>query len=132
MLAFAFAYLAAAAAVSASPVNVGRRGLNSELVPLTEPGPWCDGLGGGAFDIAHNFSLSAFNSTLDLVGEPLVFGQAGAVDGASFKVFSVRVPANSSYERCFNYRPFNYRHSDRKSTRLNSSHSGESRMPSSA
>ncbi len=57
-----------------------------------EPGPWCNGLGPGAFDIAYNFTLGAYNSTLpnsNSTGAPVVMGQAGAVDGASFKIFSV-------------------------------------------
>ncbi|PSR77075.1 hypothetical protein PHLCEN_2v8064 [Hermanssonia centrifuga] len=56
-----------------------------------EPGPWCNGLGPGAFDIAYNFTLDAYNSTLpnsNSTGAPVVIGQAGAVDGASFKIFS--------------------------------------------
>ncbi|CCL98476.1 uncharacterized protein FIBRA_00474 [Fibroporia radiculosa] len=53
--------------------------------------PWCAGLGPGAFDIAHNFTLAALNTTLpnaNATGAPLVLGQAGATDGESFEVFS--------------------------------------------
>lgn len=59
----------------------------------TAPGPQCSGLGAGAFDIAYNFTLAAYNVTLpnaNSTGAPLVIGQAGAVDGESFKVLSVR------------------------------------------
>ncbi len=57
-----------------------------------EPGPWCDGLGAGAFDVASGFSLAAYNTSTpnaNTTGAPLVFGQAGATDGASYKVLSV-------------------------------------------
>ncbi|OBZ72771.1 hypothetical protein A0H81_06937 [Grifola frondosa] len=53
--------------------------------------PWCEGFGDGVLDTAHNFTLAAYNTTLpnaNSTGAPLVFGQAGAVDGASFKVLS--------------------------------------------
>jgi len=56
-----------------------------------EPGPWCNGLGGGAFDVASGFTLAAYNTTTpnaNTTGAPLVFGQAGAVDGAEFEVLS--------------------------------------------
>ncbi|KAH8105391.1 hypothetical protein BXZ70DRAFT_1004894 [Cristinia sonorae] len=85
MLSAIFKLLAAATAAFAIPASPR---LNAALVPQAVPGPWCKNFGGGGFDVAFNFSLSAFNSTLDLEGEPLVFGQAGAVDGAEFKVFS--------------------------------------------
>jgi len=57
----------------------------------TIPGPSCNGLGVGAFDVAANFSLAALNVTLPNVnttGAPLVLGQAGAIDGATFSVLS--------------------------------------------
>ncbi|THH32667.1 hypothetical protein EUX98_g1489 [Antrodiella citrinella] len=92
MLALAFAHLAAITAVLAVPlsnINYNHpRALNAQLVPAKAPGPWCDGLGGGAFDTAYNFSITAYNSTFDLVGAQLLLGSAGATDGAEFKVFS--------------------------------------------
>lgn len=62
-------------------------------VPRSTPGPWCDGLGPGAFDIAYNFTLAAYNNTwpnTNTTGLPLVLGQNGATTGAEFKVLSVR------------------------------------------
>jgi len=92
MLALTFAQLAAATAALASPLSninhVIPRGLNAQRVPAIAPGTSCEGLGAGAFDTAYNFSVSAFNSSFDLVGTPLVLGQAGATTGAEFKVFS--------------------------------------------
>ncbi|TCD71103.1 hypothetical protein EIP91_000197 [Steccherinum ochraceum] len=88
MLSLALAHLAVLTAVFASPVSLDRRGLSLERVPAIAPGNACDGFGAGAFDTAYNFTLSAFNSTLDLKGEQLVLGQAGAIDGASFAVLS--------------------------------------------
>lgn len=61
-------------------------------IPRSVPGPQCDGLGPGAFDIAYNFTLAAYNTTFpnaNSTGSPLVLGQAGAIPGASFKVLSV-------------------------------------------
>ncbi|OCH89963.1 hypothetical protein OBBRIDRAFT_777746 [Obba rivulosa] len=78
--------LACVSAVSASPVS--RSLLHARQ---HQPGPWCDGLGAGVFDIAPNVTLAALNSTLpnaNSTGAPLVMGQAGAVDGASFKILS--------------------------------------------
>lgn len=52
----------------------------------------CDGLGGGGFDNASNFTVAAFNRTqpnANNTGAPLVLGQAGAILGAEFEVFSV-------------------------------------------
>ncbi|KAJ3490101.1 hypothetical protein NLI96_g1685 [Meripilus lineatus] len=60
-------------------------------IPRSVPGPQCDGLGPGAFDIAYNFTLAAYNTTFpnaNSTGSPLVLGQAGAIPGASFKVLS--------------------------------------------
>jgi len=78
--------LACATAVAASPVS--RSLLHARQ---HQPGPWCDGLGAGIFDIAPNITLAAFNTTLpnaNDTGAPLVMGQAGAVDGAEFKILS--------------------------------------------
>ncbi|KAI1788575.1 hypothetical protein LXA43DRAFT_894395 [Ganoderma leucocontextum] len=78
----AFSLLTAAFAAVASALPAAKR---------AAPGPWCDNLGGGAFDSVANFTVAAFNATgtnTDTTGAPLVLGQAGAVDGASFKVFS--------------------------------------------
>lgn len=74
----------AVAAVSAAPALEARQ---------YAPGPQCAGLGYSAFDIAYNFTLAALNTTgtpANDTGVPLVLGQAGAIDGAEFKVFSVR------------------------------------------
>ncbi|CAL1702372.1 unnamed protein product [Somion occarium] len=60
-------------------------------LPRTTLTPWCDGLGAGAFSIAHNFTLAAYNatvSTAEPVGIPLVLGQIGAIAGAELKVLS--------------------------------------------
>ncbi|KAI0329496.1 hypothetical protein GY45DRAFT_1324939 [Cubamyces sp. BRFM 1775] len=51
------------------------------------PGPWCDGLGSGAFDTAPSFTLTAVNttgSTAGSTGAPLVIGSAGAMKSAQF------------------------------------------------
>ncbi|OBZ72803.1 hypothetical protein A0H81_06940 [Grifola frondosa] len=56
-----------------------------------EPGAWCNNLGGGAFDIAYNFTLAAYNSTgtnTNSTGVPLVLGQAGATTGEEIKALS--------------------------------------------
>lgn len=85
MFSYVFALLPLALGVLASPVP-------SQNTHQIAPGPWCDGLGGGAFDVAYNFTLAAYNATLpnaNSIGVPLVVGQAGAIDGAEFKVLSV-------------------------------------------
>lgn len=54
--------------------------------------PWCQNLGGGAFDQVTNFTLAAYytgRSNANSTGIPLVLGQAGAIDGAEFKILSV-------------------------------------------
>lgn len=56
-------------------------------------GSWCNGLGGGAFDVINSFTLAAYNKTLpnaNSTGAPLVLSQAGTVTGAQFRVLSVR------------------------------------------
>ena len=81
MLAFSLLTVAFAAVASALPT--AKRAIL---------GPWCDNLGGGAFDNVSNFTVAAYNTTgtnTNTTGAPLVLGQAGAIDGASFKVFSV-------------------------------------------
>ena len=81
MLAFSLITVAFAAVASALPT--AKRAIL---------GPWCDNLGGGAFDNVSNFTVAAYNTTgtnTNTTGAPLVLGQAGAIDGASFKVFSV-------------------------------------------
>ncbi|KAJ3539002.1 hypothetical protein NM688_g6430 [Phlebia brevispora] len=53
--------------------------------------PWCSGLGVGAFDVAYNFTLAAYNSTLpnsNTTGVPLVVGWNGATEEAELKVLS--------------------------------------------
>ncbi|EKM51294.1 uncharacterized protein PHACADRAFT_263332 [Phanerochaete carnosa HHB-10118-sp] len=72
----------AVAAVSAAPAALSAR--------QSTVGPQCAGLGPGVFDVAYNFTLTAWNATISTndTGVPLVLGQAGAVDGAEFKVFS--------------------------------------------
>ena len=72
-------------------------GAASSVVALPtkrDTAPSCAGLGGGAFDTASNFTLSAYYTDESLntntTGVPLVLGQAGAISGASFKVLSVR------------------------------------------
>ncbi|KAI8995225.1 hypothetical protein BD414DRAFT_513051 [Trametes punicea] len=55
--------------------------------PRTTPGPWCDGLGGGAFDEATGFTLAAWNTTgtnTNSTGAPLIVASAGSIDGADF------------------------------------------------
>ncbi|KAH9895738.1 hypothetical protein C8Q73DRAFT_644250 [Cubamyces lactineus] len=45
------------------------------------PGPWCDGLGGGAFDTSSSFTLAAYNTAganANSTGAPLVLGTAGS------------------------------------------------------
>ncbi|KAI0919757.1 hypothetical protein AcW1_003076 [Taiwanofungus camphoratus] len=54
-------------------------------------GPSCAGIGGGAFDVAHNFTLYAYNSTTsntNSTGVPLVVGQAGSTENEESKVLS--------------------------------------------
>ncbi|KZT01904.1 uncharacterized protein LAESUDRAFT_662905 [Laetiporus sulphureus 93-53] len=51
----------------------------------------CSGLGGGAFDTAHNFTLAAYNlgaSNANATGAPLVLGPNGESDGQEYKVLS--------------------------------------------
>lgn len=77
--------LALASTSLASPTPKARQ---SEL------GPWCDGLGAGAFDVASNFTLAAVYRNLpnaNETGVPIILGQAGADDGEEFKVLSVRL-----------------------------------------
>lgn len=81
---FAARLILLAAAVSAAPALKARQFI---------PGPQCNGLGPAVFDVVNNFTLAAFNTSLpnaNDTGVPLVLGQAGAIDGAEFKVFSVR------------------------------------------
>lgn len=62
-------------------------------LPRAAPGPWCDGLGPGAFDEAFNVTLAAWNTTgtnTNTTGAPLVLGSGGAISGASFRHLSVR------------------------------------------
>ncbi|KAI8972411.1 hypothetical protein BD414DRAFT_425928 [Trametes punicea] len=45
------------------------------------PGPWCNGLGAGAFDEAYNFSIGAYNTTgtnTNSTGAPIVVNSAGS------------------------------------------------------
>ncbi|GJE94057.1 hypothetical protein PsYK624_102250 [Phanerochaete sordida] len=82
MLFAAILALASASAAAAAPALSARQ---------TPVGPQCAGLGPGAFDIASNFTLAAWNATgsnANDTGVPLVLGQAGAVDGAEFKILS--------------------------------------------
>ena len=87
MLAFSLLTVAFAAVASALPA-----------AKRSAPGPWCNNLGGGAFDNVANFTVAAYNTTgtnTNTTGAPLVLGQAGAIDGASLKVFSVsRAPSS--------------------------------------
>ncbi|KAI0076673.1 hypothetical protein K474DRAFT_1597602 [Panus rudis PR-1116 ss-1] len=41
-------------------------------------GPWCDGLGGGAFDTASGFSLTAFRTSGDSTGIPIITASSGS------------------------------------------------------
>ena len=71
----ALAVLAVALSAMASPMQ------------RATPGPWCDGLGTGAFDTAPSFTLAALNttgSTAGSTGAPLVIGSAGATKDAQF------------------------------------------------
>lgn len=80
MLALSLLTVAFAAVASAFPA-----------AKRSAPGSWCNNLGGGAFDNVANFTVAAYNTTgtnTNTTGAPLVLGQAGAIDGASFKVFS--------------------------------------------
>lgn len=57
-------------------------------------GPGCGNLGAGAFDVVTNFTLAAYYAdqpNANNTGAPIVLGQAGAIDGAEFKVLSVRI-----------------------------------------
>ena len=57
------------------------------------PGPWCDGLGAGAFDVVPKFTLAAYfvdEPNANTTGVPLVLGAGGAIPGASFRILSVR------------------------------------------
>ena len=84
MLFAGLALLSAIGAASAAPALQARQ---------TGPGPQCAGLGPSAFDVAYNFTLAAYNvsgANANDTGVPLVLGQAGAIDGAEFKVLSVR------------------------------------------
>jgi hypothetical protein len=75
----------AIAAVSAAPAALQARQF--------AVGPQCAGLGVATFDVTYNFTLAAYNKTLpnaNDTGVPLVLGQNGAIDGAEFKVLSVR------------------------------------------
>ena len=82
----AFLTLAATAASAAPAAFQSRQDIDAV-------GPQCAGLGPSAFDIAYNFTLAAYKTTgtnANDTGLPLVLGQAGAIDGAEFKVLSVR------------------------------------------
>ncbi|KAL1943735.1 hypothetical protein VTO73DRAFT_4180 [Trametes versicolor] len=60
-------------------------------LPRAAPGPWCDGLGPGAFDEAFNVTLAAWNTTgtnTNTTGAPLVLGSGGSITGASFRHLS--------------------------------------------
>ncbi|KAH9895929.1 hypothetical protein C8Q73DRAFT_643841 [Cubamyces lactineus] len=51
------------------------------------PGPWCDGLGSGAFDTSSSFTLAAYNTTgpnANSTGAPIVMGSDGAYVKAQF------------------------------------------------
>ena len=78
----AFSLLTATLAAVASALPAAKRA----------PGPWCDGLGGGAFDTLANFTLAAYNATgtnANSTGAPLVLGPAGAITGAELKDLAV-------------------------------------------
>ena len=63
---------------------------------------------------------------------PFIAGQP-RVDGTDFYMFRSYEPGRENFVTFIaNYNPLQDAYGDRKSTRLNSSHSGESRMPSSA
>ncbi|KAI0364638.1 hypothetical protein BV20DRAFT_955777 [Pilatotrama ljubarskyi] len=60
-------------------------------LPRATPGPWCDGLGGGAFDEALDFTLAAYNATgpnTNTTGAPLVLASGGAISGAELRRFA--------------------------------------------
>ncbi|KAH9895827.1 hypothetical protein C8Q73DRAFT_453470 [Cubamyces lactineus] len=75
---FAFTALAVALTATSTMAMPAKR---------AEPGPWCNGLGAGAFDEVPSFTLAAYNATgpnANSTGAPLVLGTAGAIDGAEF------------------------------------------------
>ncbi|PCH34742.1 hypothetical protein WOLCODRAFT_106469, partial [Wolfiporia cocos MD-104 SS10] len=52
---------------------------------------WCSGLGGGAFDTAQNFTLTAYDlasTPANSTGVPLVVGQNSSATDAEYKVLS--------------------------------------------
>ncbi|KAI0350308.1 hypothetical protein OH77DRAFT_1413242 [Trametes cingulata] len=60
-------------------------------LPRAAPGPWCDGLGGGAFDEALDVTITALNATLpntNSTGAPLVLASGGAITGAEIRRFA--------------------------------------------
>ncbi|KZT21850.1 hypothetical protein NEOLEDRAFT_1138856 [Neolentinus lepideus HHB14362 ss-1] len=70
MFKFVLAVFLATQAVMSLPSPLARR----------STGAWCDGLGGSAYDLAYNFSLSVVNSTLpnaNSTGAPLVLNPQG-------------------------------------------------------
>ncbi|CDO75929.1 hypothetical protein BN946_scf184873.g18 [Trametes cinnabarina] len=75
MLSFSVIAIALAAATStmAHPA--------AKLSARTTPGPWCDGLGAGAFDTASGFTIAALNTTganSNSTGAPIVVNSAGS------------------------------------------------------
>ncbi|KAI0819734.1 hypothetical protein BC628DRAFT_1401273 [Trametes gibbosa] len=57
-------------------------------LPRAAPGPWCNGLGVGAFDEATNVTLAAWNSTgtnTNSTGAPLVLATGGSITGIEFR-----------------------------------------------
>ncbi|TFK50689.1 hypothetical protein OE88DRAFT_1726489 [Heliocybe sulcata] len=70
MFQFAFFLLFAARLASSLPSSLPKR----------SEGSWCDDLGGGAYDLAYNFYLTAVNTTLpnaNTTGAPLVLNPQG-------------------------------------------------------
>ncbi|EPQ55495.1 hypothetical protein GLOTRDRAFT_99782 [Gloeophyllum trabeum ATCC 11539] len=71
---FAFLALAVAPLVAALP---------SRLDTRQSDGPWCKGLGGGAYDVAYNFTLIAKNATSNDNGVQIVLNPQTDRSGAT-------------------------------------------------
>ncbi|KAK7696391.1 hypothetical protein QCA50_001045 [Cerrena zonata] len=87
LIAFAFLFLLFAPS-SAFPVD---QQIILHTPSLIKPNHWCAGLGGGAFGIAHNFTLVAYNatsSTAEPVPTSLVLRHMGSIAGAELRVLS--------------------------------------------
>ena len=63
--------------------------------------PWCDGLSGGAFGIAHNFTLVAYNTTKNL-SEPVAVPLAlKSIAGAELRLVVCSSPDSPAFVQTF-------------------------------